>query len=152
MKCGVNKKNNNNNNNKKAKQNSHLLSHFFSLTYMCLLTYLKLTSVLFTIRHASVNSSCAQLHRPPPPGYCAALARLFSPGVGHLQILRCPGAGHLPTPGAIPQLLTCTRFPVRLLLHRRYYWKKRTLAHLSRRGGCKGMFSISCMHFFIAYH
>ena len=32
---------------------------------------------------------------PPPPtsGYCGAFARLFNPGVGYLQILRCPGAG-----------------------------------------------------------
>ena len=28
--------------------------------------------------------------------------------------------------------------------------KKSRLAHLSRTGGCKGMFSILCMHFFIA--
>ena len=35
--------------------------------------------------YASVNSSCAQLS---PPGATA----------GHLQILRCQGAGHLPTP------------------------------------------------------
>ena len=39
MKCGVNKKkldnnNNNNNNNNKAKQNSRLLPHLFSLTYI----------------------------------------------------------------------------------------------------------------------
>ena len=26
---------------------------------------------------------------------------LSIPGVGHLQILRCPGAGHLPTPGPL---------------------------------------------------
>ena len=29
--------------------------------------------------------------------------------------------------------------------------KKSRLAHLSRTGGCKGMFSILCMHFFSAY-
>ena len=36
MKCGVNKKklDNNNNNNSKAKQNSRLLPHLFSLTYI----------------------------------------------------------------------------------------------------------------------
>ena len=39
---------------------------------------------------------------PPPPGYCGAFARLFNPGVGHLKILRCPGAGHFPTPGLFP--------------------------------------------------
>ena len=52
--------------------------------------------------YASVNSSCAQPPSPPPPGYCKAFARLVSPGgVGHLQILHCPGTGHLPTPGPL---------------------------------------------------
>ena len=37
-------------------------------------------------------------HPPPSPpptasGYCGALARLVSPGEGHLQILRCSGPG-----------------------------------------------------------
>ena len=34
-----------------------------------------------------------------PPGYCGAFARLVSPGGG---ALRCPAAGHLPTPGPTP--------------------------------------------------
>ena len=34
MKCGVNKKKLDNNNNNKAKQNSLLLPHLFSLTYI----------------------------------------------------------------------------------------------------------------------
>ena len=44
----------------------------------------------------------------PPPGYCGAFARLVSPGVGHLQILHCPGGGGgaFANPGAIPELLT----------------------------------------------
>ena len=41
---------------------------------------------------------------PPPLGCCGAFARLFSPGDGHLQILRCPGAGHLPTRWLFPSL------------------------------------------------
>ena len=48
-----------------------------------------------------VNSSCTHLP-PPPPGYCGPFARLAVPGVGYLQILRCPGTGHLPTPGLFP--------------------------------------------------
>ena len=52
--------------------------------------------------NASVNSTCAQ---PPPPapgllrGICPPCQSL---GVGYLQILRCPGAGHLPTPEPFP--------------------------------------------------
>ena len=85
------------------------LSLIFKVTARaaCLLTYLVLTLVLFTERYASVNSSCAQPPPPPPPlGYCGALAHLFSPGVGHLQISRCSGAGHLTSPGLFPALDT----------------------------------------------
>ena len=49
---------------------------------------------------------------------------LSVPGVGHLQILHCSEAGHLTTPGPFPS-----------------FW----------HAGCKGMFSILYMHFFIAY-
>ena len=60
MKCGVNKK----------KLDNYFPIYSLSLIFkvtaraVCLLTYLVLTSVLFTERYASVNSSCAQ---PPPP-------------------------------------------------------------------------------------
>ena len=37
-----------------------------------------------------------------PPGYCGAFARLVS-----------PGGGAFANPGAIPELLTRTRFPIR---------------------------------------
>ena len=38
--------------------------------------------------------------RPAPPRATAGhLPALSVPGVGNLQILHCPGAGHLPTPG-----------------------------------------------------
>ena len=61
------------------------------------------------LRHESWSKSCERrncglvdfvMHQsipPPPPGYCGAFA-LSVPGLGHLQILHCPGAGHLPTP------------------------------------------------------
>ena len=48
--------------------------------------------------YASVNSRCAQ---PPFPGLLRGICPSF-PGVGHSQILHCPGAGHLPTPGPFP--------------------------------------------------
>ena len=78
-------------------------------------------------------------------------ARLFSPGGGVFANLALPGGRAFDNLGAIPKLLTRTRFPIRILLHRGYYWKKSRLARLSRTGGCKGMFSILCLHFFIAY-
>ena len=36
---------------------------------------------------------------PIPPGNRGAFARVVSPGVGHSQFYRGPGAGHLRTPG-----------------------------------------------------
>ena len=41
--------------------------------------------------YASVNPSCAQ--RPPPRATAGHLPALSVPGVGYLQILRCPGPG-----------------------------------------------------------
>ena len=38
---------------------------------------------------------------PPPRATCGHLPALSVPGVGNLQILHCPGAGHLPTPGPL---------------------------------------------------
>ena len=119
------------------------------------------------------------------------------PGVRHLQILRRPGAGNIfANPGAIPEFLTRTRFPIStstsprgaymwrgdltegflryrpggLIFGEAYTWRglfsefygittqrillkkiKSRLAHLSRTGACKGIFSMLCMHFFIAY-
>ena len=62
------------------------------------------------------NNVAESAPSPPPPPRATAghLPTLSVPGVGHLQILHCPGAGHLPTPGAIPELLTRMRFPIRI--------------------------------------
>ena len=52
---------------------------------------------------------------PPPPRATAGhLPALSVPGMGHLQILHCLGAGHLPTPGLFPSFLTRMRFPSRM--------------------------------------
>ena len=42
---------------------------------------------------------------PPPPGYCGAFARLVSPRGGAFA--------NFVLPGAIPELLTRRRFPIR---------------------------------------
>ena len=69
---------------------------------------------------------------PPAPSPSPPTTALSVPGVGHLQIFHCPGAGHLPTPGPFPSFQTRTRFPIRIKLHRGFYWKKSRLAYLSR--------------------
>ena len=55
------------------------------------------------IMHQSIPPAPSLPPTPPPrPSHCGAFARLVSLGVGHLQILHCTGAGHLPTPGPFP--------------------------------------------------
>ena len=51
---------------------------------------------------------------PSPPGYWGAFARLVSPGGGAFANLALPGGRAFANPGAIPELLTRTRFPIRI--------------------------------------
>ena len=74
--------------------------------------------------NVSVNSSCTHLLLPPP-GYCGAFARLSSPRGGAFANFALPGDRAFANPGAIPELLTRTKFPIKISLHRGYYWKKK---------------------------
>ena len=80
-------------------------------------------TVFSILTYASVNSTCDQ---PPPhrPCYCGAFARLVSPGGGAFANFALPEGRALANPGAIPELLTRRQFPIRIQLHRRFYWKK----------------------------
>ena len=96
-----------------------------------------------------------QLHPvppPPPPGYCGAFARLISPGGGAFANFVLPWGRAFANPGSIPELFTRTRFPIRIYNYTEdFTGKEGKVAHLSRTGGCQGMFLILCVHFFIAY-
>ena len=59
--------------------------------------------------YASVNFTCAQ-----PPGYCGVFAHLVSPGGGAFANFALPGGRAFANPRAIPELLTRTRFPIRI--------------------------------------
>ena len=61
--------------------------------------------------NASVNSSCAQL---PPPGYFGAFSRLVGPGGVAFANFALPGSRAFANPGANLELLTLTRFPIRI--------------------------------------
>ena len=65
--------------------------------------------------YASVNSTCAQ-PTPPPPllGNCGAFARLVSTGGGAFANVALPVGRVFANPRAIPELLTRTRFPIRI--------------------------------------
>ena len=59
--------------------------------------------VAFAVVVAYAVSIPAAPSPPPPPRATAGHFPTFSvPGCGHLLILRCPGAVHLPTPGLFP--------------------------------------------------
>ena len=62
------------------------------------------------IRNASVNSTCAQ----HPPGLLRAFTCLVSPGGGAFANFAQPGGWAFANPRAIPELLTRTRFPIRI--------------------------------------
>ena len=69
------------------------------------------------IMHQSI--SAAPSAPPPPGGYCGAFARLGSPEGGAFANFVLPGGR------ANPELLTRTRFPVRIQLHKGFYWKNK---------------------------
>ena len=92
---------------------------------------------------------------PHPPGYCRTFAHLVSPRGGAFANVALPGGRAFANPGANPELLTRTRFPInittqRILLEKQADWiicqGREKIEEV-----CKGMFSALCMHFFIAY-
>ena len=90
----------------------------------------------------------------PPRATAGHLPALPFPGVGHLQILCCPVGGDLPTPGPFPIFWHARGFLSEYNYTEDFTGKESRLAHLSGQekigDGCKGMFLILCMHFFIA--
>ena len=65
---------------------------------------------IIRLDNASVNSTCAQPpkphHRPPP--------HLVSPGGGAFANFALPGGRAFANRGAIPELLSRTRFPIKI--------------------------------------
>ena len=80
-----------------------------------------------------------QFQLRPAPTYCP-LPRLLRgicppvPGVGHLQILRCPGARHLPTPGPTTSFWHARGFLSEYNYREDFTGKTSRLAHSSRTG------------------
>ena len=84
------------------------------------------------------RSSCPQ---PLPPRTTAGhLPSTSVPGMEHLQILCCPGTGHLPTPGPSPSFWHAHGLLSEYNYTEDFTGKITRLAHLSRTGkNCKGL-------------
>ena len=130
-----------------------IVSVFCGSIFLCFIIFLSCivvtncaTRFFAGLMHQSIPT--APSPPPPPPAPRATAGRLPAlsvPGVEHLQILRCPGTGHLPTPGPAPRIWQAHGFLSKYNYTEDFTGKKSRLAHLSRTGKieevCKGMFS-----------
>ena len=83
-------------------------------------------------------------------------ALLVSPRHGAFAIFALPGGQAFANPGTNPELLTRTRVSYQNITTQRILLEKQADWLICQGRGkieevCKGMFSILCMHFFIAY-
>ena len=105
--------------------------------------------------HQSIPAVPRSLPPPPPRATVGHLPDLLVLGVGHLQTLLCPRDRHLPTMGYSQtfdtHVVSYQNWTMkRILLEKQAYWLF-SQGQEKIEEGCKGMFSIFCMHFFIAY-
>ena len=71
-------------------------------------------SLVLNVRRLRISQFHLRPTPPPPPGFCGAFARLVSPGGEALTNFALPGGRALANPWAIPELLTRTRFSIRI--------------------------------------
>ena len=82
----------------------------------------------FKLMYQSIPAAPTSSPPPPPlPGYCGPFARLSSPRGGAFANFALPGYRAFANPGAIPELLNRTRFPIKLSLHRGLLKKKKDI-------------------------
>ena len=88
---------------------------------------------------------------PHPPGYCRAFANLVSPGGGAVANFALPGGRAFANPGANPELLTRTRFPINITTQRILLEKQADRLICQGREQieevCKGMFCWAQLEF-----
>ena len=86
------------------------LRHINNLRKRRLSTIMLLSQSDLQSRYLLCISHFQLLPAPPPPGYCGAFARLVSPRGGAFANFTLPGRRAF----ANPELLTRTRFPIRI--------------------------------------
>ena len=135
-----------------GKNSSRSIVRNISLVYLFILVQLQRVFFCHTDCYlgnqdcnASVNSSCAQPQPlPRPPGYCGAFARLLSLGGGAFANFALPGGRVF----ANPELLTRTRFPVRIQLHKGFYWKNKGIGSFVKDRKQLKRFVKACSRFY----
>ena len=95
----------------------------------CEISEALIRQTMLGMMHQSILA--APSRRPPSPllVYCRAFSALSVPGVGHLQILRCPEASHLPTVGPTPSFWHARGFLSEYNYTKDFTWKTSRLAH-----------------------
>ena len=83
-----------------------------------------------------------------PLGYCGAFARLVSLVGGAFANFALPGGRAFANPGANPELLTRTRFPVRIQLHKGFYWKNKGIGSFVKDRKQLKRFVKACCRFY----
>ena len=84
----------------------------------------------------------------PPRATAGHLPTLSVPGVGHLQILCCPGAVHSPTPGPFLSFWHARGFLSENNYTEDFTGKESRLAHLPRTGKIRKRFVKACSWFY----
>ena len=106
---------------------------------------ISISTVILKLVHQTIPAAPSP---PPPPGYCRAFARLVSPGGGAFANLALPWGRAFANPGANPELLTCTRFPITIKLHRGFYWKNKQIGSFVKDGKKLKRFVKACSRFY----
>ena len=104
--------------------------------------------------YASVNSSCVQT--PPPPATAGHFPALSVPGWGICKFCAARGPGICQPRGQSRGIDMQAVSYQTITTHRGFHWERKRIGSSVKdrknfEEGCKGMFLILCMHFFIAY-
>ena len=101
--------------------------------------------------HQSIPTAPSTSPLPPPPGYCGAFSRLVSPGGGAFANCALPGGRSCQHQASDTHAVSCQNITTqRILLEKQADWL--ICQRLEKiEEAWKGMFSILCKHFFIAY-
>ena len=110
-----------------------------------------LESLLVSPKHSFLCDLCiSQFQLRPASSRAAAghsVARLVSPGGWAFANFALSGGRAFANPGANPELLTRTRFPVRIQLHKGFYWKKKRIGSFVKEAKQLKRFVKACFAF-----